>query len=278
METLTWPRPRREDRSRTAPPAGRVTVEAEDRYRDVEQYGLGKILAVWAAAALPMGILAWLVAPWLSHRIGGRDPFIEAVLICFTAGLIWQFVLTMALVRQEIGTLRVSRVRDALWLRAPKDPKSSRVGGKVWWWVLAFVVLSAAINFLPIDPTGPLPRDFKQAIETDRVKDFFAGNWFYFGMLVVLNVFNTVLGEELIFRGLLLPRMRRAFGRWDFVANGILFAFYHLHQPWSIPASLLDGVFCQAYPTKRFQSAWMGIIVHSAPSFLIFGVVLAMVI
>jgi hypothetical protein len=56
-------------------------------------------------------------------------------------------------------------------------------------------------------------------------------------------VFNSVLGEDLLFRGLLLPRMRGVFGRGDFVANGVLFAVYHLHQPWAIPAALGDIVF-----------------------------------
>jgi uncharacterized protein len=86
-----------------------------------------------------------------------------------------------------------------------------------------------------------------------------------------------VLGEDLLFRGLLLPRMRGVFGRGDFVANGVLFAFYHLHQPWSIPASLAD-VILTAYPTRRWQSVWMSIIVHSAQSVFIFFIILALVL
>jgi membrane protease YdiL (CAAX protease family) len=41
----------------------------------------------------------------------------------------------------------------------------------------------------------------------------------------VLAVFNTVLGEELLFRGLLLPRMNGVFGERDWLANGVLFGF-----------------------------------------------------
>src|SRR3712207_9225965 len=63
-------------------------------------------------------------------------------------------------------------------------------------------------------------------------------SWGWFAVIVVLSIFNSVLGEDLLFRGLLLPRMRGVFGRGDFVANGVLFAFYHLHTPWSIPAAL----------------------------------------
>ena len=60
--------------------------------------------------------------------------------------------------------------------------------------------------------------------------------------------------------------------------NGATFGLYHLHQPWSIPSSVLDGMFAQAFPTKRFQSTWMGLITHTIPSFVIIGVVLALVL
>ena len=130
---------------------------------------------------------------------------------------------------------------------------------------------------LPIDPVGPMPRDLPKLIDTDRAEHFFAGNWGWFGMLVAAALLAPVV-EELLFRGLLLPRMRGAFGKRDFVANGALFTVYHVHQPWSMPATLIDGIVNQAYPTRRFQSTWMGLITHTAPSFLTVGVVLALVL
>jgi uncharacterized protein len=103
-----------------------------------------------------------------------------------------------------------------------------------------------------------------------------AGAWGWYALLVVLAVFNTVLGEELLFLGLLLPRMRGAFGKYDWVANGVLFATYHLHQPWDIPTSLVDIV-ALSYPSRRFQSAWMGIVVHSTQSVFLLIFVLTLV-
>jgi membrane protease YdiL (CAAX protease family) len=249
----------------------------EDRYAAVRQYSLAQILGVWAAAAVPMGVLAWIVAPLIREQLGGRDPFAEALLICLTAGLVWQFVLVLILVRRELGGLQWSRVRDALWLRAPRDPKTGHVGGRVWWWALLFVVLFAIWSLVPAIP-GPLPRDFGRVLSSDRGEDFFSGSWGWFAVVVVLVVFNTVLGEELLFRGLLLPRMRRVFGKRDWVANGALFAVYHLHQPWSIPSSLVDGIFLLAFPSRRFESAWMGIIVHSAQSVFVIAIVLGLVL
>ena len=251
--------------------------QEDSRYAAVRQYSLAQILAVWAAAAIPMAVLAWVVAPLLGALLGGDEAFVKALLLCITAGLIWQFVLTLILVGREQGTLRWSRVRDALWLLSPRDPRSGRVGGRVWLWVLPFVVLFGIWEFFGFDITGPSNRDFALFLDTASGQEFFSGAWGWFAVVVVLQIFNSVLGEDLLFRGLLLPRMRGVFGRGDFVANGVLFGFYHLHQPWSIPAALAD-IILTAYPTQRWQSVWMSIIVHSAQSVFVFFVILSLVL
>jgi membrane protease YdiL (CAAX protease family) len=250
-----------------------------DRYQAVKQYSLSQILAVWAAAAVPMGLLAWVVTPWLADQLEGDDPMAQALLICLTTGLVWQFVLVLILVRWELGGLDWSRVLDALWLRAPQDPKTGRVGGRLWWWALLFVVL---VTILQLGTAGLIPapsdRDLGEFLGSDSGEAFFSGAWGWFAVVVVFLVFNTVVGEELLFRGLLLPRMRDVFKKGDWVANGVLFAIYHVHQPWSIPVSLVEGIFLEAYPSRRFQSAWMGIIVHSAQSVFVIIIVLALVL
>jgi membrane protease YdiL (CAAX protease family) len=244
----------------------------------IPQYSLTKILAVWAAAALPMGALAWIVAPVLDDHFSGEAnvPLVKALLLLLAAGLIWQFVLVLILVRREQGTLRWSVVREALWLRSPRDPKSGRRGGRVWLVLIPLFVLFYLEMFLP-EPWKPENRDFAHFLDTDVGKHFFQGAWGWFAVVVVLAIFNTVLGEELLFRGFLLPRMNGAFGRFDWLANGVLFAAYHLHEPWVFLSPLADA-FVLAYPTKRYRSAWIGIAVHSAQSIVIVIMVLTYVL
>src|SRR3712207_2320575 len=133
--------------------------EDDARYAAVRQYSLAQILAVWAAAAIPMAVLAWVVAPLLGALLGGDEPFIKALVLCITAGLVWQFVLTLILARREQGTLRWSRVREALWLLSPRDPRSGRVGGRVWLWVIPFFLLFALWEAFGINIPGPSNRD-----------------------------------------------------------------------------------------------------------------------
>jgi uncharacterized protein len=257
------------------PTAG--SLELDDRYAAVKQYSLAQIVGVWAAAAIPMGVLSWIVAPWLRDQLSGDEPLARALLICLTVGLIWQFVLVLILMRHELGTLRWSRLRDALWLRSPRDPKTGRVGGKVWWWAALFVFLTMVWALVPRVP-GPTTRDFADFLSSDRGEAFFHGAWGWWALVVVFGIFNTVIGEELLFRGVLLPRMKGVFGRRDWIANGVLFGVYHVHQPWSMPGSIVEGVFLEAYPSRRFQSAWMGIIVHSVQTVFVAIVVLTLVL
>ena len=265
----------------SAPPATLMReplVRGVDRYGAVRQYSLAQIVWLWAAAAVPMSLLAWVVGPWLGDRFDGPEPIAKALLICFNAGLIWILVLTFIVVRREQGSLEWPRVRDALWLRPPRDPKTRRVGGKVWWWLLPFAVLAAVLEALPINPEGPLPRDFPNfIIDTDRAEQFFHGAWGWFALAAMVAILAPVV-EELFFRGLLLPRMRSVFGRGDWVANGAIFTAYHLHEPWIMPTTLLTGVFTQAYPAKRFQSIWISLITHTLPSLLMIGVMLSLVL
>jgi uncharacterized protein len=259
---------------------GATTSRADNAVSRVEipQYRLRGIFAVWAAAALPMAAAAWLVAPALEDQFGGEAnvPLVKALLICLTLGLVWQFVLVAVLVRREQRTLQWSTVREALWLRAPRSPKSGRRGGRLWLILIPLILLFAAESMIP--GVGlPENRDLGAFIDSDAGKSFLSGAWGWFGLIVLLQIFNTVLGEELLFRGLLLPRMNGAFGRGDWVANGVLFAAYHLHVPWVIPATLLD-TFIIAYPSKRYRSALIGIAVHSIQSVFFIVIIFTLVV
>jgi membrane protease YdiL (CAAX protease family) len=243
---------------------------------DPPQYSMTQVLAVWAAATLPMAVLAWVVAPRVADSLQGPGSLAQALIACLGAGLVWQFVLVLMLVWREQHSLRWSVLQDALWLRAPRSPRTGRRGGRLWLLVVPLVALLAAKEALPTLPV-PVARDFGTFLESDSGQEFLSGNWAWFALIIVMFAFNTVLGEELLFRGLLLPRMQGAFGRWDWAANGVLFAGYHLHVPWGIPLILLDA-FLLAYPSRRYRSAWLGIAVHSAQSVVLGIAVLALVL
>jgi uncharacterized protein len=249
---------------------------AEPGEYELPQYTTRKILALWAAATLPMGAAAWIAAPMLATATGGTDSLPKALLVTLTLGLVWQSILVAFLVYREQRTLSWSTVSKALWLRAPQSPKTGRRGGWLWLIVLLMIAGLTVVEAMPAFP-HPLNRDLGPFLATPAGHAFLHGAWGWLAVIATLLVFNTVLGEELLFRGLLLPRMNRAFGRFDWLANGVLFALYHVHVPWAIPAVLVDSLFI-AYPARRYRSALISILAHSAQSVVILALATSLVL
>jgi uncharacterized protein len=255
-------------------PSSEPRQDSQPNVYDVRQYSRLGVLAVWAAAALPMAALAWLVAPAVAGTGPSERRFLITLLVALTAGLIWQFALVLLLVWRERRDPTWTSLRDRLWLRAPST--STRSGGRLWWWVLVYALALGALDMLPFGPTGPENRDFGLFLGSAEGQATFHHAWGLYLLVVVELAFNTFLGEELLFRGLLLPRMRKAFGRADWVVNGVLFGFYHLHEPWVIPNAIVTGFLC-AYPSRRYRSAWMGICIHSVEAVFFLVILLRIV-
>jgi membrane protease YdiL (CAAX protease family) len=254
-------------------------------------YSLPQILGIWAAAALPMGVLGWIVGPALAPDVQS-DP-VGAVLIrtgVLTVGLIWLFVLSMIVVYREEGDVRWTTLRRRLRLNAPRDPRTGAPSRKLWLWAIPLVILAALLD-LALAPqlshawtslvpflAEPPNQALGSALQSIAQRHTLAGAWGFLAVFVVSAVFNTFLGEELLFRGVLLPRMGGVFGRWDWLANGVLFGMYHLHQPWGMWGSVVAGALLYALPAKHFSSTWMSVIVHSAQSVYFVVLILALVL
>jgi membrane protease YdiL (CAAX protease family) len=259
----------------------------------MDQYSLWQILGIWALAAVPMGILSWIVFPAVSPDFNA-DPLGAGVtrIVLLTIGLMWLFVLSMIIVRKEEGNLRWATVKRRLRLNTPRDPKTGETRPRLWLWVIPFliaiVVWEIALKSYVIELwvwifpffAEPLGYSFGAIFESQEILERLVGAWWFFGLFVVFAVFNSILGEEFLFRGVLLPKMEGVFGRWSWVASGVLHAFWHVHQPWVILETLISAAFLYAFPSWRFRSTWMGVIVHSVQNvfflFLLLGLVLGL--
>jgi CAAX protease family protein len=264
-------------------------MEQKNDISKIPQYSLSKILLVWAAAAIPMGILGWFVAPALAHD--PQKPGFERLAV-LTVGLVWQFILVMILLYQETGNLRWSTIRQRLWLNTPRSPQTREPRGRLWWWLVPLILLTAIYEmqisgifdhlWVSLFPFFTEPHGFAlmTALDTPEAKAQMVGNWGVLVLFVVNALFNTFIGEELLFRGVLLPRMNGLFGKWDWVMNGLLFGLYHLHQPWGILSDAISGILFFALPSRYFRSSWFGVIAHSGQSIffaiLILGLVLGL--
>ena len=99
-----------------------TTYDTPVRTIEIPTWTRGTVMKVWAAAAIPMGLLAWVVAPLLARTFSGPAALPRALILTLAAGLIWQFALVLIVVRREQGSLGWPVLKKALWLNAPLVP------------------------------------------------------------------------------------------------------------------------------------------------------------
>jgi uncharacterized protein len=253
------------------------------------QYTLWQILGTWLAAGAPMWILGWLIYPILSQNLTAVDAGLLRIKL-LTVGLAWEFVLSMLILYREEGNVRIETIRRRFRLNSPVSPKTGRKDNRLWWLLLPLLLLIFVLQakiapvltgvWTGLFPFLAEPEGFSNAaLFAPEVRSLWVGAWDLLALMVLLSVFNTFLGEEFIFRGVLLPKMKGVFGNWDWVANAVIFGMYHMHQPWGIPGSILSGLL-YAFSAKRYRTTWFSVILHSGQSvfflFLILGLVLGL--
>lgn len=243
----------------------------------IPQYSGARVLGVWALATLPMGLGAWVVAPALESRWNDDTGLLRPLMLTLFVGLVWQALVVAVTLYREQGTLRWSVLRNALWLRTPYDPRRAKRSPRLWLMLIPVILVVGAVEEFVPRAAGPDARNLFLALQSDAGQAFFSGNWSWFWLVVIMQLFNTVLGEEMLFRGLLLPRMQTAFGKGAWFVNAVLFGLYHVHLWWTLPNQILSGMVF-AYPPQRYRTAWFGIITHSMQSIVVTGILLTLVL
>lgn len=248
-----------------------VTRAAADSSADTEQYSLAKILAIWASVTAPMAVLAFVVAPLAFDLTTLHDGLVFWILMVL--GMTWQFVVALIVLRPELGGSTWPAVKERLWLNGPIEPGTGRRRRRLWLWAVPAIGANLLGGYLALgldDAWMSLTglREPEHAQIQGLADSGFQGQWWILGLALVSCLFNYVLGEELLFRGVLLPKMAGVFGRWDWVANTVLFGLYHVHKIWFWP-SMITSSFGMAWVAKRYRSFWMSVVVHGIEGFFV---------
>lgn len=245
---------------------------------DIAQYSAGRVVGLWVAVTAPMGLLGFVVGPLLAPRVDLPRGLLHWMLM--VVGMAWQFVFSVLLLRRE-GSLSWASIRCRVWLDLPRDRRTGLTNPRLLWWVVPAI----AANLLLGAAAGPLVQAWSRltglqepawASIASLGRPEFVGQWWIVALAIISCAFNYVLGEELFFRGVLLPRMERAFGRGDWVLNTVLFGLYHVHKIWFWPAMILSS-FGQAWAARRYRSLWMAVIVHGIEGVVLLALVVAVV-
>ena len=102
------------------------------------------------------------------------------------------------------------------------------------------------------------------------------GRWEIVFLFVMVLVFN-VAGEELWWRGIILPRQELTYGRWTWIIHGLLWTAFHVFKWWDL-LGLLPVCLIIAYISQRTRNNWPALIAHGLFNGLVFYLVVSAVL
>lgn len=224
-----------------------TTAQRPDLGADFAIFGIG--------AALQYGVVHHAV-PRLSHT--GLEPL--AAWMILSIPLIFAPILALGLLilRMEGRTRSLS---ERLWLARPS--------GRDWRWaalgLLAMGLGSGAMfslcATLGLDPNPPFARH-AQAWTGERI--WMLGLWLVYWPI-------NILGENLVWRGVVLPRMEARLGRRAWLLNASGWGIFHLAFGPGNLIVLLPTLLVVPFVAQRRRSTWLAVLLHaglSGPGFL----------
>lgn len=121
-----------------------------------------------------------------------------------------------------------------------------------------------ASGWIPLPAQVPALLDPRIALSASALEAFaggpIRGRW---GIVVLLclQLFFNIAGEELWWRGYLLPRQELAFGEKTWLIHGLLWWGFHAFKWWDM-ISILPFVLIISYAAQRWQNNWIPTLVH----------------
>ncbi len=230
----------------------------------------------WRSSLLHFGIPAaatfaafHVFRPWLEQL--GYDPLTSYLgALCVPLALLFAAAL---IGYHKVEGRPLTRQAFAERMRYP------RLRGRDWLWgvaifvigFLGYGILSQAVLALIRAGWMPLPGNLPPiadplavfSIETinQAAGGAIRGRW-DIAVLYLVTFFFNIAGEELWWRGYILPRQEQAFGRHAWLAHGTLWAAFHVFKWWDVLA-LLPICLLIAFASQKLRTNWPALIAHA---------------
>ena len=201
----------------------------------------------------------------------GLSPF-EANVVSFTVPAAILFAFAFGFYKRDGYPLTWSSIKSRFRLHS--------MTARDWLWGIgAFLITFLSIGalsfsaslliktFPAITPPDFFPpwlkpgTNFDTALYTQYIGAPLKGNWGV-AILFFIMLFFNIFGEELWWRGYILPRQEKTHGRWTWLIHGLLWLFWHLtFYPWQAIA-YLPICLILPYVAQRRQNTWVALIIH----------------
>lgn len=223
--------------------------------------GMGYSFAVYLPAALLMFVLTRYLIPYLS-TVSGQ----ETVLFWFVVGGIGIF-LPLIIIAVGILISEGYHINGKTFVQRLRFRKVTKTD---WLWGIGGLLAAGFLSALILKALEVSGGSFDHSPPFMSFEPLTPGRYWLLLVWFPYWILN-IMGEELLWRGVMLPRQEVAFGRKAWIVHGLGWWIFHFAFGWHLMLTLLPLIFIQSYIVQRTKNTWVGVIMHgglNGPSFL----------
>lgn len=231
---------------------------------------LTSAIGIFSFSCVVIIIGIYLIIPVI---IGAGTPFLFGYLVAFqTVPFVMLFIQMIYLYRKEGNLMQLDAFKQRMRLTFH------------WKFILAgfAIFVLGLITYIPLQsvtkilastyfftPPGWFPADLhplKASVSGEFMGfSMYGKTWIPFVYLI--GWFFNVFGEELLFRGFILPRQELKYGKSAWFINGLLWNVWHVFWRWQMIA-LLPFHLMLTFSVQKTKNTWVGIIAHGLLNFI----------
>lgn len=194
-------------------------------------------------------------------------PFLVGYLIFLYIPHILLFVTSLFLYRKEGNSWNITDFKSRMQLNPMKKADWFFVIGLIFFYLITSWLLTPVSNWLAKIPFFSPPDFFPAEINPNKVRipgfafDYKLSGEYWVFIAYFAGWFFNIFGEELLWRGIILPRQVKQYSSKAWIYHGIIWCIWHFYWKWSF-ITLLPFTLALSYVVYKRKNTWIGIIAH----------------
>lgn len=228
---------------------------------EIKKLGFSGSFAIYIPAAILMFCMTKYLIPYLSKETGQ-----ETILFWFIVaglGIFTPLIITAILILRTEGY----KISKSTWigrLRFRKITKSDLV------WAIIGLVIVGILSGVILKGLELILGKFDHSPAFMSFEPLSKGRYWLLFVWLPFWILN-ILGEEMLWRGVMLPRQEISFGKFAWLVHGFGWGLFHIAFGWQLLITLIPLIFIQSFIVQRTKNSWIGVIMHgglNGPSFI----------
>jgi membrane protease YdiL (CAAX protease family) len=228
---------------------------------EVKKLGFFGSFAIYIPAAILMYCLTKYLVPYLSKVTGQEIIFFWFVVAGL--GIFTPLIITGILILRAEGF----KISKSTWINRLRF---RRISKKDIIWSIAGLISVGIISGIIIKVMEFMLGEFEHSPDFMSFEPLSKGRYWLLLIWFPYWILN-ILGEEFLWRGVMLPRQEIAFGKYAWLIHGTGWGLFHIAFGWQLLITLIPLIYIQSYIVQKRKNSWIGVIMHggiNGPSFI----------